>query len=315
MISIVIPVKDGGDALGRCLHAIRAQRVSQEVEIVVVDSGSTDGSQGLVRSFGGTVHEIAPEEFNHGETRNLGARLASGEVVVFTVDDAVPVGESWLEELTKPLLRGDPLAGTYARQIARPGAPAHQAFYIEHRYGPAPRIQRARDPAELTVSNVLFSNVASAIRRPILERHPFASDIVIAEDLEWCGRVLLAGYEVEYVPDAVVRHSHDYTLGGTLRRYFDQGAAAERSYMVDGRSSPRAVRGEGVVFLRQELRWLWANGERAHIPYTVAHEATRFAGFQLGVRHRKVPRWLRARISRTGTSYWSDRPPDGAFPD
>ncbi|HET8592797.1 MAG TPA: glycosyltransferase, partial [Solirubrobacterales bacterium] len=75
MISVVIPVRNGGEPMRRCLEAIRAQEVADEVEIVVVDSGSTDGTQELARSFGARVHEIEPHEFNHGATRNLGARL------------------------------------------------------------------------------------------------------------------------------------------------------------------------------------------------------------------------------------------------
>ncbi len=306
MISIVIPVRNGGAPMRRCLEAIRDQEIADDVEIVAVDSGSTDGTQDLVRAFGGRVHEIPGEQFNHGETRNLGARLAGGEIVVFTVDDALPVDARWLDRLTAPLREENRLAGAYARQIAYETAPPHQRLYIEHRYGSEPRLQRASGPDDLTVGNVLFSNVSSAIRREVLEEFPFASDIVIAEDLEWSARVLLAGYEIAYVPEAVVRHSHDYTLGDAFKRYFDQGAAAERSFMAGGRSSPRSVRGEGVEFVKREFAWLWRNGERGAIPYTLAHEATRFAGFQLGVHHRHVPRWLRKRISRTAV-YWSGR--------
>ena len=305
MVSVVIPVKNGGEAIRRCLEAISRQRLADEVEVVVVDSGSTDGTQELARSMGARVHEIAPAEFNHGATRNLGARLAGGEIVVFTVDDALPADERWLEALTAPLRGGSELAGTYARQIAYDDAPPHQRVFIEHRYGPTPRVQRAGGRDELTVANVLFSNVSSAVRRDVLERFPFADDIVIAEDLEWSARVLLAGYAIAYVPEAVVRHSHRYTLVDAFKRYFDQGAAAHRSYRGTGARSGRAVTGEGLAFVRGELGWLWRNGERAHIPYTLAHEAVRFAGFQLGVHNRRVPRGLRARISRTGASYWS----------
>jgi rhamnosyltransferase len=304
MISVVIPVRNGGESMRRCLDAIRGQDVADEVEILAVDSGSSDGTQDAVREFGGRVHEISPDEFNHGETRNLGARLARGEIVVFTVDDALPVDDRWLERLTAPLRKPNSLAGAYSRQVAQPGAPPHQRFYIDHRYGPEPRVQRASDPSDLTVANVLFSNVSSAIRRAVLEEFPFASDIVIAEDLEWCGRVLLAGYEVEYVPDSVVRHSHEYSLMDALKRYFDQGAAAERSFMAGDRTSPRSVRGEGLAFVRRELRWLWGTRQRAAIPQALAHEMTRYTGFQLGVHHRRIPAWLRRRISRTAV-YWS----------
>jgi glycosyltransferase involved in cell wall biosynthesis len=79
--SVVIPVKNGGTDLVRCLEAIGRQRVEGEVEIVVVDSGSTDGSSERARRLGAQVHEIAPDEFHHGRTRNLGASLARGDVL------------------------------------------------------------------------------------------------------------------------------------------------------------------------------------------------------------------------------------------
>jgi rhamnosyltransferase len=306
VISIVIPVRNGGPGLRRLLEAIRVQNAGDDLEIVVVDSGSTDGSQELARSFGARVHEIAPGEFNHGATRNLGAELTEGETIVFTVDDALPLGEHWLDALTAPLREDNRLAGTYSRQIARDDAPAHQRYYVDYRFGPTARVQRAARPEDLGVATVLFSNVSSAIRRSVWERFPFPDDVMIAEDLAWCGRVLLAGCEVAYVPESVVRHSHPYTLGGVFRRFFDQGVAAEHSVLGAGRSSARAVRGEGLRFVREELRWLWRSDERGSIPYAVAYELTRYTGFALGVHHRLLPVALRRRLSRLPL-YW-DQP-------
>ena len=96
MISVVIPVKDGGADLVRCLEAIARQRVDDDVEVVVVDSGSRDGSAARARSFGARVHEIPAEEFHHGRTRNLGAELARGDTLVFTSQDAYAADDLWL---------------------------------------------------------------------------------------------------------------------------------------------------------------------------------------------------------------------------
>ena len=74
MISVLIPVKDGGADLIRCLQAIAAQKLDDQVEVVVVDSGSSDGSAKRARELGAAVHEIPASEFVHGATRNLAAR-------------------------------------------------------------------------------------------------------------------------------------------------------------------------------------------------------------------------------------------------
>ena len=118
VISVVIPVKNGGADLVRCLAGIAAQEVEEEVEVVVVDSGSTDGSPERARAAGAVVHEIPPEEFGHGRTRNLGVELARGELVVFTSQDAVADDDGWLARLAAAARSG---AGR--RRRVRPPAP------------------------------------------------------------------------------------------------------------------------------------------------------------------------------------------------
>src|SRR3712207_1262662 len=87
-VSVVIPVRNGGEDFRRCLDAIRAQRLETDFEIIVVDSGSTDDTVALAESYGARVHQIPADQFNHGATRNLGVSLASGEYIAFTSHDA-----------------------------------------------------------------------------------------------------------------------------------------------------------------------------------------------------------------------------------
>ena len=119
MISVVIPVKDGGDDLRRCLDAIESQRVDDEVELVVVDSGSTDGSRELAETRGAHVRSIFPHEFTHGGARNLGAEMARGDVLEFTSQDACATDERWLARLVAVLSSNSstaPSRGSSARK-------------------------------------------------------------------------------------------------------------------------------------------------------------------------------------------------------
>ncbi len=304
MISVVIPVKDGGEDLRRCLAGIRAQRLEDEVEIVVVDSGSCDGSVELARSAGARVHEIAPARFNHGATRNLAAELARGEVLVFTSQDAYAPSERWLAALTAPLAQDGSLAGTYGRQIAHVEATPPERFFMDFLYGDRTRTQRAAGVHELSMQTTLFSNVNSAIRADVFARFPFVDDIIMSEDQEWSRRVLLAGYALRYVPEAAVHHSHPYTLRQAFRRFFDSGVSSDRAYMAGAGPSSVVLRQQALRYVREELAWLWQSGRRRWIPYSAAYEAAKFAGLQLGIRHGRLPHAVKVRFSAL-PGYWA----------
>ena len=154
MITVVIPVKDGGEDLMRCLDGVAAQRVDEEVEVVVVDSGSTDASVDRARAAGAVVTEIDPAEFGHGRTRNLGVQIARGELLVFTSQDAVANDERWLAGLAAAARSGAEVAGAYGRQLphhdARPpdrrsGERAERRD--RHRGSQFPPVRRAAGPA------------------------------------------------------------------------------------------------------------------------------------------------------------------------
>ncbi|HEY6068478.1 MAG TPA: glycosyltransferase, partial [Gaiellaceae bacterium] len=239
MISVLIPVKNGGAGLVRCLEGIARQEVEDEVEVVVVDSGSSDGSVERARDLGAHVHEIDPGQFVHGATRNLAAQLSRGDVLVFTVQDAVPADERWLATLVGAL-DGAGVAGAYGRQLPHEDASPPERFFLDFMYGPTPRIQRLADVGELTFEQTLFSNVNSAIPRRVWERNPFQDDVRMSEDQEWSRRMLLSGRAIAYEPRAAVRHSHAYTLAGAFRRFYASGASANRSY-VAGKPSRKAL--------------------------------------------------------------------------
>jgi rhamnosyltransferase len=302
VISVVIPVKNGGADLVRCLESIDGQVVDEDVEIVVIDSGSSDGSPARARGLGASVHEIPPSEFGHGRTRNLGASLAAGDLLVFTSQDAYATSSSWLSSLARPLA-SERVAGVYGRQLPHADATPPERFFLDFVYGPVARVQRLEDDAEPTFGQTLFSNVNSAMRRDVWRDHPFVDDLVMSEDQEWSRRMLRAGYEIVYEPSAAVHHSHHYSVSGAFRRFFDSGVSAERSYAA-GANGSGALRRAGARYARSEVAWLWQTGQWRWIPYTVLYELAKYTGLQLGRRHRRLPLEVKRRLSAL-PSYWS----------
>jgi len=308
VISVIIPVLDGGADLVRCLDAIGRQVVAKEVEIVVVDSGSRDGSADAARARGARVHEIPAAEFGHGRTRNLGAELAQGETLVFTSQDAVAADERWLTTLTGSLDGSERVAGAYGRQLPHDDATPPERYFLDFLYGPDARVQRLAR-GEPDFRQTLFSNVNSAMPRAVWRELPFADDLIMSEDQEWSRRALRAGYELVYEPEAAVHHSHRYSVADAFRRFFDSGVSAERSYAAGG-GGGEALRRAGAQYARGEVEWLWGTEQRRWIPYAVVYELAKFTGMQLGRRHRRLPRSLKRRFSAL-SSHW-DEPSRGA---
>jgi len=89
-ISIIIPVKNGISTIEACLSEIFKQTLISDTEVIIIDSGSTDSTLEIVKKYPIILHQIPPEEFGHGKTRNLGVSIAKGEFVVMTVQDARP---------------------------------------------------------------------------------------------------------------------------------------------------------------------------------------------------------------------------------
>jgi len=216
-VSIVLLTHNGASTLPEVLEAVAAQRCEHQVEVVAVDSGSTDGTLSLLEGRVDRLVRIAPEEFDHGLTRNLGIDASAGDLIVLLVQDAVPAGHDWLAALTAPLGADPQVAGTFARQQPRHDATAITRHYFDRWAGasPHPRTEELSDQADLDqlapqarLDRCTFDNVCSCIRRSVWQQHPFRST-PIGEDIEWAKEVLLAGYRLTYVPGAVVTHSHD----------------------------------------------------------------------------------------------------------
>ena len=268
-VSIVVPTRNGVATLPALVEAIAAQADTATREMIVVDSGSTDGTLDVARAAADHVIEIPSSRFNHGTARNLGLARASGRFVVLTVQDARPLAPDWLTCLLAPLRQDERVAGVFARQVARPDASAVTrgqlstwvASYATSRTLTLDPETFARLAPADRLMHCAFDNVCAAVRRAVWEASPFQAT-PIAEDLEWSRNVLLAGHAIAYASDAVVEHSHDRSARYELARTWVLHQQLHRLFGMRAVPTVGTLAGSVVSTVRAHHHLVVADGVR-----------------------------------------------------
>ena len=205
--------------IGRLLEGIRHQTV-QDVELLLVDSGSTDATAAIAARYGARVLHIRPEEFTFGRSLNLGLAAATRELVVIASAHVYPVYPDWLERLLDPF--ADPqVVLTYGKQRGGAASRFSECQIFLHWY-PDRSVPRQAGP--------FCNNANAAIRRSYWERQPYDETLTGLEDLAWAKAALEAGFSMAYVAEAEIVHQHDETPMGIANRYRREAIAFKRIY-------------------------------------------------------------------------------------
>ncbi|MGZ4568259.1 MAG: glycosyltransferase family 2 protein [Blastococcus sp.] len=224
-ISVVVRAKDKAATIGATLAALRRQSVPAEV--IVVDSGSTDGTLEVARQWADRVIEMPAETFTYGGALNAGAAAATAPVHAALSAHCVPESDTWLEDslrryersdvaatncaLTTPL--GTAIAGTYWQTL--------EDVVVDPTWG--------------------FSNHASTWRADVWADHPFREDLGACEDKEWSWRVLAAGWTIAYAPELGAPMAHRRSAG--LRPLFQRITREAEAMVSLGAAQPLTGRG------------------------------------------------------------------------
>jgi rhamnosyltransferase len=292
-ISVIIPTLNAADKLRRVLESLKGQ-TSRPGEIIIIDSSSTDNTVEIAEQFGCITSIIPPEDFNHGRTRNIAARTAQGEILVFMTQDAIPCDDRMLELLTHPLRDGR-AAAAYARQIANRDAYPHEMLARQVNYPDQSHIKTMTDLGEMGIKTFFFSNAASAVLKREFElAGEFPEDVIVNEDMLLCSRLLAGGLAVAYQADALVFHSHNYSLAQQFKRYFDIGVFMAQA---GGALFGAKTTGQGRRFVCRQLRVLLSDKKYLWFLRTCADNCFRYLGFILGRNHGLLPRRLKKRLS------------------
>ena len=217
--SIVIRAYNEEQHIGRLLAGITAQTI-HDVQIILVDSGSTDSTVRIARQFPVDVVTIKPEEFTFGRSLNFGIAQAKADLVVMASAHVYPVYPDWLAVMLEPF-KDAQTALTYGKQrgCETTQFSEHQIF---HQWYPDQSVYRQPTP--------FCNNANAAIRRCLWQEHPYDELLPALEDLAWSKWAQEQGYAISYCAEAEVIHVHNESLEGIFNRYRREGMAFKQIY-------------------------------------------------------------------------------------
>ena len=233
--TIAIPSFNGYEYIGDVLEAIFRQKTDYSFEVLVIDSGSDQRTLDIIKNFPKVhLHQIPNSEFGHGKTRNLAAKMADSDFILYLSDDAVPAHEQWLNYMLEPFRIDEKISCVFGKQIPRKHCFAtlkREVIQVFSSFGDDGSIsiqRKTQDTEALGITNNFFSDVNSALRKSTWEKVKY-QDVNYAEDQLMGIDMLKAGYHKAYSPLGAVEHSHDLSLKNYYKRKFDEYVGLRKS--------------------------------------------------------------------------------------
>jgi rhamnosyltransferase len=293
-VGVIIPTYNAA-GYWKSLHSALAVQGVAAQQILIVDSSSTDGTRELARAAGYRVLQVAQESFDHGGTRRFASEhLPHTEVLILMTQDAIPVDASAFRKLYEAF-RNPGVGAAYGRQLPREDAlPIERhARLFNYPAESATRTYKSRE--QFGIKAAFISNSFAAYRTCVLKQvGGFPQQAIVGEDSVVACRMLIAGWQLAYVADAAVVHSHGFTLRKEFARYFDIGVHhARESWILThfGKADK-----EGERFLRSELTYL-ARVDKWLIPVAIFRTAFKLFAYQVGRREAYLPLPLKIYLS------------------
>jgi rhamnosyltransferase len=257
--------------------------------VLVVNSSSQDGTVETAQKMGVETLIIPRIAFNHGSTREKARRHLQTDIVVMTTPDAYALNEHVLEKLVAPIFNGK-VAVSYARQIPHENADFFERFPREFNYPSEGHIRSLDDINKFGIYTFFCSNSCAAYLNSALEEIGGFQSVLIGEDTVAAAHLLRKGHRISYTAEAIVRHSHRYTLRQEFYRSFDTGLARTQYRHLIALGGKDTTRGKQYV--KEMLKGL-ASQKPSLIPYAIIQTLAKWTGYRLGQACIRAPVWLK----------------------
>jgi len=290
-VGVVVLTYNAAKYLENCLRPVLASPLAPK--ILVVDSSSRDGTVALAQGLGIETLVIPQSQFNHGATRELARKHLGTDIAVMLTQDIIPTDPAFLANLIAPIAKGE-AAISYARQIPHDGAGFFESFPRSFNYPPESELRSIQDIKRYGVYTFFCSDSCCAWSNAALDSIGGFETTLSLEDTVATAKLLKSGFRIAYRADAVVKHSHHYSLAQEFKRCFDIGyvRALHKDLLFAGGSDEA----RGSSFLKAMLSALLRRNPFL-IPYGVCATAAKFLGYRIGAQGHNLSVSLKRRLS------------------
>lgn len=210
LVSVIIRTYNEEKYLNELLHKVFIQEIANaKLEVVIVDSGSTDNTLVIAERYGCRISHIQKQEFTYGRSLNVGCEFAKGDIFVFISGHCIPVNKQWLNKLIHPLLEQG-ISYTYGRQQGKDSTKFSEFCHFE-KFFP----NYSKQPQE----GFFCNNANAALTKQAWEKFRFNEDLTGLEDMYLAKQLNKNNYKIAYVCAATVYHIHDETWQQVRIRY------------------------------------------------------------------------------------------------
>lgn len=297
-IGCIIPTYMAKDHLRNCLMPLIHSPLKPR--ILVIDSSSNDETADLAGSLGAEVLVIPQTDFNHGSTREMARQKLGTDIVCFLTQDAYFLDEYMLERLVTPIIENQAKI-SYARQIPHKNASFFESFPRFYNYPEISQLRGIDDCCKYGVYTFFCSNSCAAYSNVALNEIGGFSKVLLGEDTVATAKILHKGHKIAYCSEAIVYHSHNYSIKEEFFRCFDTGLARKSYAYLIACGTSDEKHGVGYVktmakTLLKEAPWL--------LPYAFVQTFVKWAGYTIGAHSLNTPKWFK-RILSSQKYFWN----------
>ena len=304
-VDVIIPVYKPDMKFSRLLKMLSLQTYPIGKIIVMNTEQAYWKEEGFRGIPGLEVHHLTKEAFDHGGTRNAGARFSRADIIVFMTDDAVPADNALIENLVRAFSekgpKGEAVIMAYARQLAYEDCSLAEQYARNFNYPDESCVKTRADLPRLGIKTFFASNVCAAYRRELFwKQGGFPEKTIFNEDMIFAGRAVKAGYGIAYAAEARVIHSHKLSGAAQFHRNFD--LAVSQAQFPDVFGGLRSE-GEGIRLVKSTAAFLCRQGKFYLIPSLIWKSGCKYLGYLLGKRYRSLPKRILLACSMN-KRYW-----------